>query len=67
MIKSDGSIPRGSGFKPCHRILDGCKQFASYYIKRKKLNIKLAKWGTQNKTKKKTGVHGCTHREEGYY
>jgi hypothetical protein len=36
-------------------------------FKEKKLKIKVAKWGTQNKTKKKTGVHGCTHREEGYY
>jgi hypothetical protein len=27
------------------RILDGCKQFASDYIK-EKLKIKVAKWGT---------------------
>ncbi len=36
------------GFKPWHRLLDGCKQFASYYIK-EKLKIKVAKWGTPKK------------------
>ena len=30
------------------RILDGCKRFASYYIK-EKLKIKVAKWGTSKK------------------
>jgi hypothetical protein len=29
-------------------ILDGCKQFASYYIE-EKLKIKVAKWGTPKK------------------
>jgi hypothetical protein len=33
VIKADESWPRGLGFKPRHRILDGCKEFASYYIK----------------------------------
>ncbi len=42
VVQADGSWPRGSGFKPHHRILDGCKQFASYYIK-EKLKIKVAK------------------------
>jgi hypothetical protein len=32
--------------------LDGCKQFASYYIK-EKLKIKVAKWGTPKKYLKK--------------
>jgi hypothetical protein len=40
-----GSWPRGCGFKPRHRIVDGWKWFASYYIK-EKLKIKVAKWGT---------------------
>jgi hypothetical protein len=31
-----------------HRILDGCKRFASYNIK-EKLKIKVAKWGTPKK------------------
>ena len=46
-----GSWPRGCGFKPRHRILDGCKQFASYYIK-EKLKIKVAKMGTPKKKRK---------------
>jgi len=46
VVKADGSWPRGRGFKPRHRILDGCKQFASYYIK-KNWKIKVAKWGTK--------------------
>ena len=33
-------------------ILDGCKQFASYYIK-ENLKIKVAKWGTPKKIFKK--------------
>ena len=35
VVKADGSWSRGRGFKPRHRILNGCKQLASYYIKRK--------------------------------
>ncbi len=30
MVKADGSLSRGRGLKPQHRILDGCKQ--CYYI-----------------------------------
>jgi hypothetical protein len=45
VVKADGSRRRGRGFKPRHTILDGCKQFATYYIK-EKLKIKVAKWGT---------------------
>jgi hypothetical protein len=48
VVKADGSCPRGHGFKPRHRRLDGCKRFASYYIK-EKLKIKVAKWGTPKK------------------
>jgi hypothetical protein len=48
VVKADGSLPRGCGFKPQHHILDGCKQFDSYYIK-EKLKIKVAKWGTPKK------------------
>ncbi len=53
VVKADGSWPRGRGFKPRHRILDGCKRFASYYIK-EKLKIKVAKWGTPKKYLKKS-------------
>ena len=47
VVKADGSRPRGRGFKPRHRILDGCKQFDSYN-RNEKLKIKEAKWGTPN-------------------
>jgi hypothetical protein len=52
VVKADGSWPRGHGFKPRHRILDGCKQIASYYIK-ENLKIKVAKRGTPKKILKK--------------
>jgi hypothetical protein len=52
VVKADGSWPRGLGFKPGHSILDGCKRFASYYIK-EKLKIEVAKWGTPKKYLKK--------------
>ncbi len=45
MVRAKDSRPRGRGFESC-RILDECRQFASYYIKEKK-KIKVAKWGTQ--------------------
>ncbi len=47
MVRAEDSRPRGHGFES-HRILDGCKQFASYYIK-EKLKIKVAKWGIPKK------------------
>ena len=47
MVRAEGSRPRGRGFES-RRILDGCKRFASYYIK-EKLKIKVAKWGTPKK------------------
>jgi hypothetical protein len=34
MVRAEDSRPRGHGFE-FRRILDGCKRFASYYIKRK--------------------------------
>jgi hypothetical protein len=52
VVKADGSWPRGRRSKPRHRILDGLKQFTSYYIK-EKLKIKEAKWGTPKKYLKK--------------
>ncbi len=56
VVKADGSRPKGCGFKPQHHILDGCKQFASYYIK-EKLIIKVAKRGTpKNKCLKKLTI-----------
>ncbi len=51
MVRAEGSRPRGRGFES-RRKLDGCKRFASYYIK-EKLKIKVAKWGTPKKYLKK--------------
>ena len=42
MVKADGSWPIGCCFKPRHRILDGCKRFASCYIK-----VKIENKGSQ--------------------
>jgi hypothetical protein len=39
----------GSVFKPWHRILDGCKQFASYNIKEK---LKIGKGSQMGHIKK---------------
>ncbi len=50
MVKADGSRPRGCGFKPRHRILNGCKGFARKI--KEKLKIKVAKWGTPKKGQK---------------
>ena len=51
MVRAEDSRPRGRGFES-RRIVDGCKQFTSYYIE-EKLKIKVAKWGTPKKKKKK--------------
>jgi hypothetical protein len=48
VVKADGSLPRYSGFNPRHCVLNGCKQFASYYIK-EKLKIKVANGAHQQK------------------
>jgi hypothetical protein len=47
VVREEDSHPRGRGFES-RRILDGCKQFASYYIE-EKLKIKVAKYGTPKK------------------
>ena len=51
MVRAEDSRPRGREFKS-RCILDGCKQFASYYIK-ENLKIKVAKCGTPKKYLKK--------------
>ncbi len=48
MVRAEDSRPRGRGFESCS-ILDGCKRFASYYIKRKIKN----KGSQMRHTKKK--------------
>ena len=48
VVKAEDSQLNGCGFKSWHRIIDGCKRIASYYIK-EKLKIKVAKWGTPKK------------------
>jgi hypothetical protein len=56
VVKADGSWSRGREFKPRHRILDGCKQFASYYIK-EKLKYKGSQIGHTKKTFKKPDLY----------
>jgi hypothetical protein len=56
VFRAEDSRPKGRGFES-RRILDGCKQFASYYIK-EKLKIKVAKWGTPKKIFKKKRPNG---------
>jgi hypothetical protein len=51
VVRVEASCLRGCGFES-RRVLDGCKRFASYYIK-EKLKIKVAKWGTPKKILKK--------------
>jgi hypothetical protein len=51
VVRAEDSRPRGRGFES-RRILDGYKRFAIYYIKEKKLKLKVAKWGTPKKVKK---------------
>ncbi len=48
VVRAEDSRPRGRGFESCS-ILDGCKRFASYYIKRKIKN----KGSQMGHTKKK--------------
>jgi hypothetical protein len=52
VVRAEDPRPRGRGFES-RCILDGCKRFASYYIKGK-LKIKLAKLGHITKIFKKT-------------
>ena len=57
MVRAEDSHPRGCGFEP-HRILDGSKQIASYYIKEK--IEKCSQMGhTKNILKKKFLVGVC--------
>jgi hypothetical protein len=56
VVRAEDSRPRGRGFES-RRILDGCKRFASYYIK-EKLKIKVAKWGTPKKYLKINSLAG---------
>jgi hypothetical protein len=51
VVRAEDSRLRGCRFESRH-ILDGCKRFASYYIK-EKLKIKVAKWGPTKKILKK--------------
>jgi hypothetical protein len=48
VVRAEGSHPRGCGFEPWHRILDGCKRYypvaVTYTLKSKR--IKVAKQGT---------------------
>ena len=43
------------GSNPPHRKLDGCEQFASYYIK-ENLTINAAKWDAQTKNIKNWNI-----------
>ena len=56
VIKADGSWPRGCGLKPQHCLLDGCKQFASYYIKDRKIENKGSLMGHTKKIFIKTFI-----------
>jgi hypothetical protein len=61
VVKADGSWPRGCGFKTRHRMLYGCKWFASYFIN-EKLKIKVAKWGAPKKYLKKNSLQMLKNR-----
>ena len=60
VVKADGSWPGSRGFKPWHRLLDGCKQFASYYNKNF-LNKGSLIGHTKNKYKKKIYLECSKH------
>ncbi len=66
MVKADGSRSRGRGFKPRHRILDGCKQCLAITYK-KVTKIKIAKWGTPKKKKKKKKKCGIIYYNKFYF
>ncbi len=55
MVRAEDSRPRGRGFES-RRIVDGCKRFASYYIK-EKLKINVAKWGAPKKKRILATIH----------
>jgi hypothetical protein len=52
VVKAEDSQLSGCGFKPRRHILDGVSE-ASYYKLQWKNEIKVAKWGTPKKNKKK--------------
>ncbi len=49
MVKADGSWPKGCGFQPQHRILDGCKRFARAISLKEKLKNKGSQMGHTKK------------------
>jgi hypothetical protein len=49
VVKGDDLQSRDCGFKSWRRILDGCRRCYSYYIIKKIMKIKVAKWGTPKK------------------
>jgi len=53
VVRAEVSRQRGRGFES-HRILDGCKRFASYYIKEKNENKGSQPNGAQQKKKIKS-------------
>jgi hypothetical protein len=62
VVRAEDSHPRGRGIES-RCMLDGCKQFAIYYIE-EKLKIKVAKWGTPKKIlKKKKRIVNNTERK----
>ncbi len=50
VVRAEVSRQRGRGFES-HRILDGCKRFASYYIKEKNENKGRQPNGAQQQKK----------------
>jgi hypothetical protein len=55
VVKADGSLSRGCGFKPRHRILDGCKRCKLLHktIEENKENKESRIGHTKKKIKKK--------------
>jgi hypothetical protein len=49
VVKADGSWPKGCGFQPQHRILDGCKRFARAISLKEKLKNKGSQMGHTKK------------------
>jgi hypothetical protein len=62
VVRAEDSRPRGRGFESRH-ILDGCKQFASYYIKEKIENKGSQMGHTKKKYLKKRKVMGYLNSE----
>ncbi len=60
VVRAEDSRPRGRGFES-RRILDGCKRFASYYIKEKLKNKGSQMGHTKKKYLKKNKFLGHIH------